>query len=246
MRVQVPLVGKGAAMNPPATQYKNRVLAALPKAEIERLAPHLSPVPLKTRTQLLDGRASHAYFLEEGLASVVLTLTDGSTVEIGIIGIDGVVGLPILLGAETMPGETFIQAEGSGFRIEAQRLKDEFEREGQLRSHLQKYIMGYAIQTAQTAACNRLHTISERLARWLLTCHDRVQSDRMSLTHEFLGQMLGAPRTTVTLAAGMLHQAGLIDYARGHVTIKNRPELERVACECHRTVLDEYRRLGLL
>jgi CRP-like cAMP-binding protein len=222
------------------------VLAALPKAEIERLAPHLSPVPLKTRTQLLDGHASHAYFLEEGLASVVLTLADGSTVEIGIIGIDGVVGLPILLGAKTMPGETFIQVEGSGFRIEAQRLKDEFEREGQLRTHLQKYIMAYAIQTAQTAACNRLHTISERLARWLLTCHDRVQSDRMSLTHEFLGQMLGAPRTTVTLAAGMLHEAGLIDYARGHVTIKNRPELECVACECHRTVLDEYRRLGLL
>ncbi len=233
-------------MNPPATQYKNRVLAALPKNEIERLAPHLSPVPLKTRTQLLDGQASHAYFLEEGLASVVLTLADGSTVEIGIIGIDGVVGLPILLGAGTMPGETFIQVEGSGFRIEAQRLKDEFEREGQLRSHLQKYIMAYAIQTAQTAACNRLHTISERLARWLLTCHDRVQSDRMTLTHEFLGQMLGAPRTTVTLAAGMLHEAGLIDYARGHVTIKNRPELERVACECHRTVLDEYLRLGLL
>lgn len=106
--------------------------------------------------------------------------------------------------------------------------------------------MAYAIQTAQTAACNRLHTISERLARWLLTCHDRVQSDRMSLTHEFLGQMLGAPRTTVTLAAGMLQQAGLIDYARGHVTIKSREELERVACECHRTVLDEFRRLGLL
>ena len=102
--------------------------------------------------------------------------------------------------------------------------------------------MAYAIQTAQTAACNRLHTISERLARWLLTCHDRVQSDRMSLTHEFLGQMLG----TVTLAAGMLQQAGLIDYARGHVTIKSREELERVACECHRTVLDEFRRLGLL
>lgn len=233
-------------MNPPVTKYRNRVLAALPKAELERLTPHLSPVLLKTRTQLLDGRASHAYFLEEGLASVVLTLADGSTVEIGIIGIDGVVGLPILLGAETMPGETFIQVEGSGFRIEAQRLKDEFEREGQLRSHLQKYIMAYAIQTAQTAACNRLHSISERLARWLLSCHDRVQSDRMSLTHEFLGQMLGAPRTTVTLAAGMLHEAGLIDYARGHVTIKNRPELERVACECHRTVLDEYRRLGLL
>jgi CRP-like cAMP-binding protein len=221
-------------------------LAALPQAEIDRLAPHLSPVALKTRTQLLDGSAPYGYFLEEGLASVVLTLADGATVEIGVVGIDGVVGLPILLGAATMPGETFIQAEGSGYRIEAEYLKEEFEREGQLRTLLQKYIMAYAIQTAQTAACNRLHTISERLARWLLTCHDRVQSDRMSITHEFLGQMLGAPRTTVTLAAGMLQQAGLIDYARGHVMIKNRVGLERVACECHRTVLDEFRRLGLL
>ena len=189
---------------------------------------------------------SHAYFMEEGLASVVLTLAGGATVEVGVIGIDGVVGLPILLGAETMPGETFIQVAGSGYRIDAQLLKAEFERDGQLRSHLQKYVLAHLIQSAQNAACNRLHTISERLSRWILTCHDRIQSDRMPLTHEFLGQMLGAPRSTVTLAAGMLHQAGLIDYTRGHVTIKNRQELEHVACECYRTVRDEFQRLGLL
>ena len=233
-------------MNPPAKVYKNRVLAALPKAEIDRLKPHLSPVTLKVRTPLLDGHADHAYFMEEGLASVVLTLAGGETVEVGIIGIDGVVGLPIILGAGTVPGETLIQVEGSGFSIDAQRLKDEFERDGQLRSHLQKYVQAYLIQSAQNAACNRLHTISERLARWILTCYDRVQSDRMPLTHEFLGQMLGSPRTTVTLAAGMLHEAGLIDYSRGHVTIKNRKKLERVACECYRTVRDEFKRLGLL
>jgi CRP-like cAMP-binding protein len=194
----------------------------------------------------MDGHAEHAYFMEEGLASVVLTLAGGATVEVGIIGIDGVVGLPIILGAGTVPGETLIQVEGSGFSIDAQRLKDEFERDGQLRSHLQKYVQAYLIQSAQNAACNRLHTISERLARWILTCYDRVQSDRMPLTHEFLGQMLGSPRTTVTLAAGMLHEAGLIDYSRGHVTIKNRKKLERVACECYRTVRDEFKRLGLL
>jgi CRP-like cAMP-binding protein len=233
-------------MNPPAKVYKNRVLAALPKAELNRLTPHLSPVTLKVRTQLLDGHADHAYFMEEGLASVVLTLTGGATVEVGVIGIDGVVGLPVLLGAGTVPGETFIQIEGSGYRIDAPLLKAEFERDGQLRSHLQKYVQAYLIQSAQNAACNRLHTISERLARWILTCHDRVQSDRMLLTHEFLGQMLGAPRSTVTLAAGMLHEAGLIDYSRGHVTINNRKKLERVACECYRTVRDEFRRLRLL
>jgi CRP-like cAMP-binding protein len=239
-------------MNPPAksarpsTKYKNRILAALPKADIDRLAPHLSPVTLKLRAQLLDGKGDHAYFLEEGLASVVLTLANGATVEVGVIGIDGVVGLPILLGAESMPGETFIQVTGSGFRIDAKRLKNEFERDGKLRSHVQKYVVANLIQSAQNAACNRLHAISERLARWILTCHDRIQSDRMPLTHEFLGQMLGAPRTTVTLAAGMLHQAGLIDYTRGHVTITNRQKLEDSACECYRTVRAEFKRLGLL
>ena len=233
-------------MNPPAKVYKNRVLAALPKAELNRLTPYLSPVTLPVRTQLMDGHAEHAYFMEEGLASVVLTLAGGETVEVGIIGIDGVVGLPIILGAGTVPGETFIQVAGSGYRIEAPRLKAEFERDGQLRSHLQKYVQAYLIQSAQNAACNRLHTISERLARWILTCYDRVQTDRMPLTHEFLGQMLGSPRTTVTLAAGTLHEAGLIDYSRGHVTIKKREELEQVACECYRTVRDEYHRLGML
>lgn len=239
-------------MNPPAkrarppTQYKNRVLAALPTAEIARLAPYLSPVTLKLRAQLLDGKADHAYFLEEGLASVVLTLANGATVEVGVIGIDGVVGLPILLGAQSMPGETFIQITASGFRIDAKRLKSEFERNGKLREHLQKYLLANLIQSAQNAACNRMHAISERLARWILTCHDRVQSDRLPLTHEFLGQMLGAPRTTVTLAAGILHQAGVIDYSRGHVTITNRKKLEDAACECYRTVSDEFKRLGLL
>lgn len=230
----------------PTKAYKNRILAALPKAELNRLTPYLTPVTLKTRTQLLNGKAEHAYFMEEGLASVVLTLADGGTVEVGVIGIDGVVGVPILLGGATIPGETFIQVAGSGYRIDAQRLKDEFERSGQLRSILQKYMVAHIVQSAQGAACNRLHSISERLTRWILTCHDRIQADRMPLTQEFLGQMLGAPRTTVTLAAGLLHHAGLIEYARGHVTIKDRPGLENVACECYATVRNEFRRLGLL
>jgi CRP-like cAMP-binding protein len=233
-------------MNPPARIYKNRVLSALPKAEIARLAPHLSKVALPVRTPLLDGRADYAYFLEEGLASVVLTLADGATVEVGVIGIDGVVGISILMGAGTMPGETFIQVEGSGYRIAAAHLKKEFERKGQLRTILQKYMLAHLIQSSQGSACNRLHNISERLARWILTCHDRIQSDHMPLTHEFLGQMLGAPRTTVTLAAGMLHQTGLIEYSRGHIKITDRKGLEDVACECYPTVRNEFRRLELL
>jgi len=230
----------------PTRNYRNRILAGLPKAEIGRLAPHLTPIDLKVGTHLLDGQADYAYFMEQGIASVVLTLANGATVEVGVIGFDGVVGLPMLLGSNSMPGATFIQVEGSGFRIDARRLKSEFERTGQLRDHLQRYMLASLIQSAQNGACNRLHTIVERLARWLLTCHDRVQSERIGLTHEFLGQMLGAPRTTVTLAAGMLHEAGIIDYSRGHVTIKSRSDLENAACECYGVVRAEFDRLKLL
>ncbi|MGB8889505.1 MAG: Crp/Fnr family transcriptional regulator [Candidatus Korobacteraceae bacterium] len=234
-------------MNPPRQQgYRNRVLAGLPKAEINRLKPHLSHVTLTQEETLLDGKAPYAYFLEDGIASVVVTLKNGDTVEVGIIGIDGVVGLPILLGTENGPGRTFIQIAGSGYRVKADVLKEEFERPGHLRRHVQKYMQGFLVQSAQTAACNRLHNIEERLARWLLTCRDRMESDKLHLTHDFLGQMLGAPRTTVTLAAGLLHRAGLIDYSRGIVTITNRPELEQAACECYGIVRNEFQRLALL
>ena len=234
-------------MNPRTRpNFKNRILAALPKAEIARLWPHLSPVTLELRQPLMDGNVGEAYFVEDGLASVVLTMENGTTVEVGVIGKDGVVGLPILLGADGMPGQTFIQVAGSGFRIKAELLKQEFERPGELRRRVEKYVLANLLQSAQYAACNRLHPIAERLARWVLTCHDRIESDHMPLTHEFLAQMLGAPRTTVTLAAGTLHHAGLIDYSRGHVTIKNRAGLEEATCECYGVVRKEFQRLGLL
>jgi CRP-like cAMP-binding protein len=233
-------------MNPSVSSYKNRVLAALPKAEISRLAPHLSPVNLKQEQTLLDGKTKYAYFLEVGIASVVATVADGTTVEIGVIGLDGVVGIPVLLGAGSAPGRTFIQIAGSGFRIESAVLKEEFERPSELRKHLQKYVQAFLVQTSQTAVCNRLHSIEERLSRWLLTCRDRMESDRLHLTHDFLGQMLGAPRTTVTLAAGLLHRAELIDYSRGVVTVRNRKGMEEITCECYHTVRNEFRRLGLL
>jgi CRP-like cAMP-binding protein len=217
-------------------------------AEVRDSAPSAAPVTCDFQTQTTTfwtERRLTSILSRKGWLRVVLYMEDGTTVEVGVIGKDGVVGLPILLGGVQMPGETFIQIEGSGFRIEAQFMKEQFERPGQLRNHLQKYLLANLLQSAQNAACNRLHTIGERLARWLLTCHDRVESDQMPLTHEFLAQMLGAPRTTVTLAAGMLHQAGFIDYSRGHVTIKNRAELENAACECYGVVRKEFDRLGL-
>jgi CRP-like cAMP-binding protein len=203
-------------------------------------------VSLPQETTLLDGDVSHGYFLEDGMASVVVSMEDGATVEVGIVGFEGVVGIPILLGTGSTPGRTFMQIAGSGYSINADALRNEFEQRGELRKHLQKYMQAYLVQTAQTAVCNRLHTIEERLARWLLTCRDRTGSDHLRLTQEFLGQMLGAPRTTVTLAAGMLHRAGLIDYARGIVTVQQPIALGETACECYGIVRDEFRRLALL
>jgi CRP-like cAMP-binding protein len=233
-------------MNQPTRQFKNRILASLPKAELDLLTRHLSPVDLPQGKMLLDGDVKRGYFIEDGVASVVITLNDGATVEVGVIGFDGFIGFPISLGTGAPPGQTFMQVAGSGFQIEARTLKEAFERCADLRRNLQRYIQGYLAQAAQTAACNRLHGIDERLARWLLSCRDRTESDELSLTHEFLGQMLGAPRTTVTLTAGLLQRAGFIHYSRGVVTIRDRAALERSACECYRVVRDEFERLGLL
>lgn len=233
-------------MNPPIRRFKNRILSSLPKNDLNRISGLLTPVTLEQHKTLLDGETEHCYFVEDGIASVVVTVEDGTTVEVGIIGIDGVVGLPILLGSPRIPGRTFIQIAGSGFRIASKDLKAEFERSGPLREHVQRYMLAFFVQTAQTAACNRLHTIEERLARWLLSCHDRMETDQLHLTHDFLGQMLGAPRTTVTMAAGILQKAGMIDYARGVVTIKDRPMLEESACECYAIVRDEFQKLSLL
>ena len=194
----------------------------------------------------MDGKANYGYFLEEGVASVIASVEDGDTVEVGVIGIDGIVGLPILLGAGTGPGRTFVQIAGSGYRIPAAVLKEQFERPSELRQLLQRYIQGFLVQSAQSAACNRLHCIEARLSHWLLACHDRMESDALPLTHEVLGQMLGSSRTTVTLAAGVLQRAGLISYSRGVLTVTNRAELESAACECYGIVRNEFRRLKLL
>ena len=209
-------------MNARANGYKNRVLASLPARELSRLSPHLVTVDLPQHKSLLDGKAKEAYFLEVGIASVVVTLEEGDTVEVGVIGNDGVVGIPGLLGVENGTSRTFMQIQGSGYSIKPHILREQFERSGELRNYLQRYMQAFMVQTAQTAACNRVHGIEERLARWLLTCRDRMPSNQLRLTQTFLGQMLGAPRTTVTLAVGILERAGLIDHSRGTVVIRNR------------------------
>ncbi len=229
------------------TAYKNNILASLSRAEIGRLAPHLSFLDLAVNHTLQEPNeeVTHAYFLESGLASVVVEMADGNTVETGITGKEGLVGFSILLGTTSMPTRTFIQIPATGYKIKAKRLKEEFENSGTLRKRTNSYIQGHLMQTGQTAACNRLHDIAERLARWLLMCHDRMESDNFFITHEFLGHMLGTPRSTVTLAAGILQEAGLVDYSRGKINVCDRQGLEKAACECYATIRKEFDRLGI-
>ena len=227
------------------TKFSNRILASLSKADADRIVPYLSRAVFEVgKTLLAPGEKSKfAYFMEDGLTSMVTSLSDGSTVEIGLLGREGMVGMHGLMGAGTQPFHSFIQLGGSGFRIKADVVAQEFDRSEKFRRKLFLFSQAQLVQTAQIAACNRRHDVHERLARWLLTCRDRCDSDLIELTHEFLAQMLGAPRTTVTLAAGVLQNSGLIEYSRGKVRILDREGLEETACECYSLIRDEFVRL---
>jgi CRP-like cAMP-binding protein len=232
----------------PDTKFSNTILASLSRADSDRIISQLSPATFKQGMTLLSPGVKNklAYFMENGLTSTVTNLRDGSTVEVGLMGRDGVVGMHGLIGASTTPFHSFIQVAGSGFSIKADALAVEFERSIKLRRKLLMFLQTQIVQTSQIAACNRRHDVEARLARWLLTCRDRSDSNLIELTHEFLGQMLGAPRTTVTLAAGILQEAGLIQYSRGKVRIIDREGLKEVACECYCLIHDEMVRLKVL
>jgi CRP-like cAMP-binding protein len=228
--------------------YQNLILSGLPRAEIARLQPNLEPVPLpQNRVLSLPGeKVLYGYFLEEGMASIVVTMRNGVSVEVGIVGHEGLVGLPILFGTGYIPTNTFMQIPGSGFRIKAQALKAEFDRPGTLRTLCCRFFQGHLVQVSNSAACNRVHNIEERLARWLLLCQDKTALSRLPLTHEFLSQMLGTGRATVSLAAEILQRAKLIIYSRGKVDILDRKGLEGAACECYQSIRAEDDRLGAL
>jgi CRP-like cAMP-binding protein len=215
--------------------YKNQILSALSKHDLASLTSEMLAVdlPLRKSLQAANKEERYAYFLEDGMASIVSTMADGSSVEVGAVGREGVVGVSALLGARSSPMHTFVQIAGSGFRIDAKQLKKRFERPGKLRTLLQRYIQMQLLCARQFTACNRLHSAEQRLARWLLTCQDIVGSDELELKQEFLGQMLGIRRLTVTVSARALQNAGLISYARGRIRIKDRARLESIACECY-------------
>ena len=229
--------------SPPSTS--NRILNALTRSEYERLAADLEPVTLWQGEVLYrPGQPiTHVYFPNRGTVSVVSLFEDGGSVEVGMIGNEGMFGVNVFLGSVSTPLEAVVQLPGDGLRMRAGVLTNEFQKGGQLQDLLLRYTQAFITQIAQTAACNRIHPIDGRLAKWLLMCQDRTHSKELELTQEFIATMLGVRRAGVTEAAGQLKAAGLIDYRRGQVTIVDRGRLEAISCECYPLVKKEFNRL---
>lgn len=230
---------------PPMTQQPrpaNQILSALPHEEFERLRPKLHEVSLKLADVVFQPEEpiESVYFVNSGIVSWLATLEDGNTVEAGVIGREGLAGVAVLLGAKSTPNQAIIQAEVSASRIASEDLTAEFRRNGELNRMILRFVHFMFTQVAQTAACNRLHTLDQRLARWLLMSHDRTDGDAFSMTQDFLSRMLGVRRAGVSVAATSLKQKGLVDYHRGDIHILNRAGLEAVSCECYEIVTQEY------
>ncbi|MEW6493738.1 MAG: Crp/Fnr family transcriptional regulator [Cyanobacteriota bacterium] len=223
----------------------NRLLAALPKEEYQRLAPHLQHVSLSLGEVLHDsGEAiAHVYFPLDAMVSYVALMEDGSTAEAGLIGREGMVGIAVILGDNCPVNRAVVQIEGSLLKMNAEVLKTEFNRGGELQKQLLLYMQALLAQVTQSAACNALHTLEQRFARWLLAAQDNTRKDVLPLTHEFIAKMLGTRRPGVTETARNLSQAGVIRYKRGKITILNREGLEATACECYGVVTAEFQRL---
>jgi CRP-like cAMP-binding protein len=227
-----------------STAHQNSILCALTRQELSALLPalELKNLPRSAHLQERGEIARHAFFPVSGVASMVTSSTGGEQVEVATIGYEGVVGLDLYLGAPSSAVEVFIQVPGEILRMDADTFRQSAE-EPSLRRILNRYTQALITQIAQTSACNRLHRIEARCARWLLQTHDRVRGAEFSLTHEFLGQMIGVRRPTVTEVANHLQDAGLIHYKRGIVTVLDRPGLERAACDCYGIVTKEYEKL---
>ncbi|MEH2284518.1 MAG: Crp/Fnr family transcriptional regulator [Nostoc sp.] len=226
-------------------QPPNKLLAALPSQDYERLVPHLKLVSLPVQQILYEAAEpiTHIYFPDKSVVSIVTTMEDGSTAEVGIVSNEGMVGIPVILGDNTTTTTAFVQIAGAAMQIDANVLRAEFNRGEALQTLLLCYVQAVYSELAQGAACNRLHTLEERLARWLLTVSDRLESEEFPLTQEFIAQMLGVRRSGVTVAASTLSRAGMIAYQRGHISILNREDLEATSCECYRVIQGEFARL---
>jgi len=216
----------------PRRPVHNHLLAALPPEDYARVQPHLEPVTFALGDLVYDsgGLQDSLYFPTTAVVSLLYTMEDGSTAEMGLTGNDGVEGIALFLGGDTTPNRAVVQIAGRALRIPAKRLQAEFTQGGALQQVLLRYIQALITQISQTAVCNRLHAVEQRLCRWLLLSHDRVHSRELQMTQEFIAHMLGGRRESVTVAAGRLQDAGLIHYARGHITILDRTGLEATVC----------------
>jgi CRP-like cAMP-binding protein len=229
----------------PGVLGQNRLLAALPREEYERLLPQLQEVSLKLGEVVyeLGGHLDYVYFPTNSIVSLLYTMENGASAEMGLTGNDGVVGIALFMGGGTMPNRAVVQSAGGAVRMRAKMLQDEFARGGKFQQLLLRYTQALITQISQTAVCNRLHSVEQQLCRWLLLSHDRIQSDELVMTQELIADMLGVRREGVTVAAGRLQDSGAISYVRGHIQILDRQKLESSVCECYRVVKNEFDRL---
>jgi CRP-like cAMP-binding protein len=223
----------------------NRLLAALPSDIYERLQPNLELVPLKLGASVYEagGKQAYVYFPTNAIISLLYVMKDGASAEIAVVGNEGIVGIALFMGGETTPSRAVVQSAGHAHRLSSKLLKREFELGGALQHLLLRYTQALITQMAQTAVCNRHHSIEQQLCRWLLLSADRLPTNELTMTQELIANMLGVRREGVTEAAGNLQDAGLIHYSRGRITIINRPKLEKRVCECYAVVKKEFDRL---
>jgi CRP-like cAMP-binding protein len=224
---------------------ENHLLSVLPEAERVRLAPHLVPVDMTLGQVVYESgdRQRFVYFPATSIVSLLYVMEDGASAEIAIVGNEGLIGIALFMGGETTPSRAIVQGAGAAFRLDAQILKEEFIRGGPVQRLLLRYTQALITQMAQTAVCNRHHSIDQQLCRWLLLSVDRLPSNELKMTQELIANMLGVRRSGVTEAALKLQDAGLIRYGHGHIQVLDRPGLEKRVCECYRVVKREFDRL---
>ena len=224
---------------------QNHLLAALTQEIQERLIPHLERVTLPLGKVLYESGDAlrHVYFPTDAIVSLLYVMEDGASAEISVVGNEGLIGVAVFMGGESTPSRAIVQSAGHAYRLPGQKLKDEFNRHGEMLQLMLRYTQALITQMAQTAVCNRHHSIDQQLCRWLLLSLDRLPSNQLSMTQELIANMLGVRREGVTEAAGKLQKLGVIKYSRGHITVLDRPQLEALCCECYAVVKRETDRL---
>jgi CRP-like cAMP-binding protein len=224
---------------------QNRLLDALPRAERERIFPHLTLVELPLGAVLYESGDTqrYIYFPSDAIVSLLYVMKDGASAEIAVVGNDGAIGVALFMGGVTTTNRAIVQSAGSAYRLTRKRIENEFARHGEMLHVLLRYTQALITQMAQTAVCNRHHSVDQQLCRWLLLSIDRLSTNRLVMTQELIANMLGVRREGVTEAAGKLQKAGVIEYRRGHITVLDRKRLESMSCECYEVVKKETDRL---